>query len=873
MERSANAASELLNYNAQVGQESANADKDQATHYSYNKRLDRWQLSVHQRVRLGFPYELGPFSLHELGKPNVHIKVNTETSSYEVTEEVLKLLPKDHGCLDMGQVSPRTNVTFSEPSKQRANIPSSAVSYVWAYPLPGIQDVSGLDLSNPVVNFVAIGGYIYFDAENKIVRANAVGLSSPDLFFGARQKWNNEHTEILYRANRLSRITLEPLKEAGAFWFCWINPGERLDENGTGSDQWPHGGFAYWFTDHPISDSSRNCFFPCEEISQPEVSEGQLIAMLLEENKRQQEELKAHEKLEEMMDRIFDRPPTEKIKLNKSKLARKATREKLQSEIQSKLLQDSGLSPPEEEDFIVLDTDLSDEIPTLSSSSTFYPLKTSNSSRTSMSSPSSPSFLRKPHRGSVSSITSTTSVTSSISSSVSSAVDSSLTYSASNMEQFIKEEKKYCKFLETLLGTRESFLTAAAYVPSSDTNRIFFDLSPSELTLLPRAHNKFLSQLSQEVDFGAAVNGLLTSVGGVYYNAMLYHRVAKDVFTKYNSQFSKLNRFTSTSQHNKNKKGKSEDFFYSPEFFIMNLNNRLDVYKKKLEIMKENGEDKSQDINDSKFISESLRSFEFAHSTLSKSVKLLIELSPDTWVGLVIGNVFGVFSGEKKKTSWKDVMKSVFEAFESKDAERLLVCLHVEIPKLKKDEQELLTPPVLGILEQFIEYDKPSGFELVPGVVSGLLQILLLRDPLLETEGLYRITPSVRVLNKCQQDLEKSGKIPYYWPVLQVPTLTFLIKRVVTSKKLLDTYHVTDPSLVTAQALQKAMPRGMEDYTMFVELISHLRDVAAASQKNSMSVGNLAKIFCTVFFPSHGVEKNAIITGLVVDWITNGIKK
>mmetsp|Transcript_44791 Transcript_44791/g.129549 ORF Transcript_44791/g.129549 Transcript_44791/m.129549 type:complete len:152 (+) Transcript_44791:327-782(+) len=67
---------------------------------------------------------------------------------------------------------------------------------------------------------------------------------------------------------RFHHVTIGPLREAGAQYFCWLTPGEAFaDEAGHALDsqpQVPHGGFAYIFHDLTATsaqDVAVDCYF------------------------------------------------------------------------------------------------------------------------------------------------------------------------------------------------------------------------------------------------------------------------------------------------------------------------------------------------------------------------------------------------------------------------------------------------------------------------------------------------------------------------------------------------------------------------------------------------------------------------------------
>jgi hypothetical protein len=227
-----------------------------------------------------FPEQLGPFGM----KPTVltdHLKLNIQPDIGVYMYSVpligpLSDIARRFGDLvmDIGQASPPHTITLSAQGRRFAGIPPTAVNVIWAYPLVGMAETSQkfeLDLSDPALLFVTFGGYIYCDADMKVVSTSAIA-SGEDLHFSAPKPWRAKFTRGLAQSGRFQSITINALAEAGAKYYCWLHAGEVLtcprDEYASSDEadveQWEvstHGAFAYLFNEPDEPNDPRNCYF------------------------------------------------------------------------------------------------------------------------------------------------------------------------------------------------------------------------------------------------------------------------------------------------------------------------------------------------------------------------------------------------------------------------------------------------------------------------------------------------------------------------------------------------------------------------------------------------------------------------------------
>eukprot|EP01059_Diplonema_ambulator_P009872 TRINITY_DN19847_c0_g2_i7.p1 TRINITY_DN19847_c0_g2~~TRINITY_DN19847_c0_g2_i7.p1 ORF type:complete len:1592 (+),score=468.24 TRINITY_DN19847_c0_g2_i7:5214-9989(+) len=199
----------------------------------------------------GFPDSLGPLMLH----PCQGVVNEVRDGRYSVPLEGPLLPLVDAGVPGEGRVSPSSLVTLPQAARRRAGIPRLAHSFVWAYPLPGINGLSGLNLdtNHAAVTFVTYGGFIYLDEEGAPLSVNALSPGSGLSFNGPYRWTQSEQTLEIELSGRMQPITIKQLSDIGAKYFCWLKPEEEL-----GISPCPtHGGFVYLFrepSDQPSLD-------------------------------------------------------------------------------------------------------------------------------------------------------------------------------------------------------------------------------------------------------------------------------------------------------------------------------------------------------------------------------------------------------------------------------------------------------------------------------------------------------------------------------------------------------------------------------------------------------------------------------------------
>lgn len=149
-----------------------------------------------------------------------------------------------------GVISPLNALTLSRERKLAAGIPDDASNYGFAQvrwnrgasvAIPKGQE------ANADLIFLAVGGFVYFGAENTHVTALRA-TEAGGLAFGEALPW--EEDDMLYK-HRFVPVTNPALRDVGVRKTCWLMPREL--------DAAPHGAFAYMF-----SESKYNRFFPVQ---------------------------------------------------------------------------------------------------------------------------------------------------------------------------------------------------------------------------------------------------------------------------------------------------------------------------------------------------------------------------------------------------------------------------------------------------------------------------------------------------------------------------------------------------------------------------------------------------------------------------------
>lgn len=176
----------------------------------------------------------------------------------------------------IGQVSPAHPVAQDPRVREAFSVPPGAQHFVFSYPVEKWRQVESdayaLDDwgqcacagSAAMKSFLAVGGYLYLDASNRVISATTLApwasYGPGGLHFSEPRRWKPAWTEVLVEHGRLQQVTIRALVELGAWLFCWLQPGEVLvSRDGPLQEQphVPHGGFVYLFHKDPMSTEDR----------------------------------------------------------------------------------------------------------------------------------------------------------------------------------------------------------------------------------------------------------------------------------------------------------------------------------------------------------------------------------------------------------------------------------------------------------------------------------------------------------------------------------------------------------------------------------------------------------------------------------------
>eukprot|EP00298_Acanthocystis_sp_HF-20_P009485 c18328_g1_i1.p1 GENE.c18328_g1_i1~~c18328_g1_i1.p1 ORF type:complete len:233 (-),score=88.73 c18328_g1_i1:118-816(-) len=219
-----------------------------------------------------FPFGLGPFGVVSSSLrpkiPNLKELNSASSCCYQIELKGKFKTFGDLGLADIGQLSPLYPVTLSDEDKIKANIPSNAKKFLWAYTLAGVSQLSDegkekLIKDDPDFALLLFGGYIYLDEKGDIAGVNAI-CPGEGLFFSGPQRWKHTNTRELYRAGRFQPITIHSMKAQGATHFCWIGPNEVIyDDKGQYSllPNNKYGAFVYLFGEDTSTDNADNVYF------------------------------------------------------------------------------------------------------------------------------------------------------------------------------------------------------------------------------------------------------------------------------------------------------------------------------------------------------------------------------------------------------------------------------------------------------------------------------------------------------------------------------------------------------------------------------------------------------------------------------------
>jgi hypothetical protein len=83
-------------------------------------------------------------------------------------------------------------------------------------------------MDNSSMSFLLYGGFIYFNAQNQVIAANAIVGFGEGLSFSPPRRWKRQFSPALRRQQRFQEITIDNFREAQFTEFCWLCPGEHI---------------------------------------------------------------------------------------------------------------------------------------------------------------------------------------------------------------------------------------------------------------------------------------------------------------------------------------------------------------------------------------------------------------------------------------------------------------------------------------------------------------------------------------------------------------------------------------------------------------------------------------------------------------------
>jgi len=271
------------------------------------------RFAVHVLVKdcCGFPYVLEPLAIMvvDLKAKDFVLPTSTEHGfHWTMKREVIER----YGIRTTGDsrvtahCSPPCPITLSDTERVAACIPEEAVTFFWSYPVSDwekverdahfLEDWAACPPSQRPAfkDFLVVGGFVYLDQKGHVVRITTpcvgTGAEAQGLQFGAARKWDHAWTPCLLEDGRFHRVTIGPLRAAGACFFAWLLPSEAfLDETPKPMEQQPqvpHGGFVYLF--HDLASTSPqdlvlDCYFPVIAVSKSMPSLSEPFALVGEE--------------------------------------------------------------------------------------------------------------------------------------------------------------------------------------------------------------------------------------------------------------------------------------------------------------------------------------------------------------------------------------------------------------------------------------------------------------------------------------------------------------------------------------------------------------------------------------------------------------
>lgn len=270
---------------------------------------DRSELLEHRRSIKWFPECLGPFAIQETClQPKVDfaglryslnfLQVQAFRDRGVQSNELWTALLRYGEAGLSAKISEPMQITLAPDARAPYGIPLRATHFAWGHQVDAAEKLTSnqvLELGrlSSEASFAVNGGFVYINAEglgedwtvwndkfddNGIieggddrleVQLNALCVSGlVTLHFGKQTEVDTDHRagalKQMIARGRFQRITIVPLRMAGARFYCWMFPGEDFGQNG---DSWipaDGGGFMYLMSDEDDpapEDCTRCCYY------------------------------------------------------------------------------------------------------------------------------------------------------------------------------------------------------------------------------------------------------------------------------------------------------------------------------------------------------------------------------------------------------------------------------------------------------------------------------------------------------------------------------------------------------------------------------------------------------------------------------------
>lgn len=237
---------------------------------------DRLTLYMMVYERQNFPQQLGPFAIVDVpiapdvfNIPDITDGLHHSGFYWEMPAALLQRHALHARAQQIvGQVSPLQSVAEDVADREELCVPKAAKTVAWSYPVDDWHSLESnaysmdkweddVDCFVRLQSFLSVGGFMYFDAEDRVVGLTTVGPVQENDFgrfqFAEPRRWERDWTIALAHQGRFQTITMKSLMDAGASMYLWLRPNEVLEtlEGNPLPKQpdVPYGGFAFLFHD------------------------------------------------------------------------------------------------------------------------------------------------------------------------------------------------------------------------------------------------------------------------------------------------------------------------------------------------------------------------------------------------------------------------------------------------------------------------------------------------------------------------------------------------------------------------------------------------------------------------------------------------